>query len=82
MTQVETALVSISSVMRSQYFAAGVASIRRGEPFDWTVDSWAYERGRLFGALAPLDMPIKIGRTLNPKALALYRAAVARELIL
>jgi hypothetical protein len=42
---------------------------------------WAYDRGRLFGAIAPLTMELRNGKALNPKAVALCEAAIARGLI-
>jgi hypothetical protein len=69
--------------MRQPNFARGLADIRAGRPFDTHTDDdyWAYERGRLFGAIAPLSMPLFIGKKLNPKAIALYEAASRRKLI-
>jgi hypothetical protein len=59
-------------------------------PFDWTAGlerdpsngQWDYERGRLFAHIAPLNMPLKIGGKLNPKAIALCNAAFDRKLVL
>jgi hypothetical protein len=61
----------------------GSTDIRGGKRFDPDVDDdyWAYERGRLLGAIAPLSMPLFIGKTLNPKAVALFEAAFNRRLI-
>ena len=42
---------------------------------------WNYERGRQWASLAPTAMPLKIGGVLNPKAIALYDAAVKRGYI-
>ena len=62
MSQIGTRSVSISSVVRSPAFREGFNDYMMGrEPQfdrDWTADrrkgstdkSWAYERGRLFGA--------------------------------
>ena len=64
-------------------FERGLNEARKGEPFDWRVeDAWEYERGRLFGHIAPVDMPLRIGGKLNPKAVALCGAALARKLII
>lgn len=42
---------------------------------------WNYERGRQWAAVAPLSMPLKIDGSLNPKAIALYRAARKRDYV-
>jgi hypothetical protein len=69
--------------MRHPHFERGLDDIRAGRPFaDHVADGyWAYERGRLFGAIAPLSMPLFIGGRLNPKAVRLFEAAVERNLI-
>ena len=55
--------------MRHRHFARGWADIRAGRPFDPDIDDdyWAYERGRLLGAIAPLAMELFHGKTLNPR---------------
>jgi hypothetical protein len=68
--------------MGSQEFARGLSDVRTGVPFDWRIDSWDYERGRLFGRIAPPTMPLRLGSKLSPKAIALLEAAVARRLII
>ena len=69
--------------MRHPNFARGFADIRAGRPFDPDIDDdlWAYERGRLLGAIAPLSMQLFNGKALNPKAVALFDAAHHRRLI-
>jgi hypothetical protein len=81
--QVVTDPCSPVSIMCHPNFARGLDDIRAGQPFDDHVDDeyWAYERGRLFGAIAPRSMPLFIGRKLNPKAVRLFRAAGERRLI-
>jgi hypothetical protein len=76
--QVETGRVTIEEIMGTAAFRRGVNDFRNGRPpaFDGPrADSWAYERGRLFAALAPRDMQVVSRRTkqLNPKAVAFYR---------
>jgi hypothetical protein len=70
--------------MRHPHFIIGLNDIRAGRPFnaDLVDVYWAYERGRLFGAIAPLSMPLFImDKHLNPKAVALFDAAFERKLI-
>jgi hypothetical protein len=86
--QVPTVRVPITTFMRTPEFARGFADVRAGIPLDWRVGStdpdaaWAYERGRLLAHIAPLNMPLRIGCQLNPKAVSLYGAAIARKLII
>ena len=69
--------------MASPAFELGLNDVRRGIPFDWRINEWEYERGRLFGHIAPPDMPLRIGGgRLNPKALALCDAAIKRKLVI
>jgi hypothetical protein len=80
--QARTHAASIRSIVASTAFARGVEEVRRGLPFNPDDDSWDYERGRCFGFIAPLDMPLRIGRALNPKALKLAEAAFKRKLLI
>jgi hypothetical protein len=80
--QARTHRASIYSIVSSKEFARGLEDVRKGLPFDPDNDSWEYERGRCFGFIAPLDMPLRIGRALNPKALKLATAAFARKLLI
>ena len=80
--QARTHRVSIHTIVASKEFARGFDEARNGLPFNPDNDEWNYERGRCFGFIAPLDMPLRIGRTLNPKALKLAAAAFARKLII
>jgi hypothetical protein len=70
--------------MRHPHFARGLDDIRAGRAFADDVDDdyWAYERGRLFGAIAPLSMPLFDDKRLNPKAVKLFVAASDRGFIL
>jgi hypothetical protein len=79
--QIDTILVSLASIMRSPDFADGLDDIRAGKPFDSSRDSWSYERGRQFGAIAPLSMPLFVDGRLNRKALELFRLAYQRGLV-
>jgi hypothetical protein len=81
--QIKTSGCSTTSIMLHPHFAAGFDDIRAGRPFaDHITDEyWAYERGRLFGAIAPQSMPLFIDGRLNRKAVNLLDAAFQRRLI-
>jgi hypothetical protein len=86
MRQVPTKPVSTARIMGTPEFARGFEDARMGVPFDWrfgpnTDGAWDYERGRLFAHIAPLNMPLRIRFGLNPKAVALFDAALNRKLI-
>jgi hypothetical protein len=72
--QALTVSVSLRSIVASDEFARGLREVRNGLPFNPDEDDWNYERGRCFGFIAPLDMPLRIGTRLNPKALKLAEA--------
>ncbi len=86
--QAATLPASTKMIMSDPAFADGLDDIRAGRPFDPDCrrvpinDDWAYERGRLFGAIAPLNMPLKVDGKLNPKAVRLCEAAFARMYVL
>jgi hypothetical protein len=80
--QVRTNRTTFASIMASPEFARGLDDARNGVAFDWRIDTWAYERGRLFGHIAPLDMPLRINGRLNPKAVALCKAAFDRKIMI
>jgi len=80
--QARTRPVSIRTIVASREFARGLDEVRNGLPFNPDVDSWDYERGRCFGFIAPLDMPLRIGNALNRKALKLAEAAFFRKLLI
>jgi hypothetical protein len=81
--QVKTRICSPDTVMRHPHFVRGLDDIRAGRPFADDVDDhlWAYERGRLFGAVAPRSMRLFNGKRLNPKELQLFSVASNRGLI-
>jgi hypothetical protein len=64
-------------IMAQPTFALGVADARagRGFPNDYDLwdgnDQWGYERGRLFGVLAPRSVPVQLNGKINPAALKL-----------
>jgi hypothetical protein len=80
--QVPTRRTTTTAIMGSSEFELGLDDARKGVPFDWRIDEWNCERGRLFAYIAPVSMPLRIGRRLNEGAIALYRAARARNLII
>jgi hypothetical protein len=80
--QAHTRPVSTRSIVASREFARGLEEVRNGVPFNADNGDWAYERGRCFGHIAPLSMPLRIGRALNPKALRLAAAAFKRKLLI
>jgi hypothetical protein len=75
--QVMTYHCAPASIMRHPHFARGLEDIRTGKAFADDINDhyWAYERGRLFGAIAPPSMPLFIDGQLNEKAVRLFRAA-------
>jgi hypothetical protein len=83
--QVHTHFASAESIMRRPLFVRGLDDIRNGRPFDdgiaWEDGHWDYERGRLFGCIAPRSMALFVGGKLNPKAVTLFVAACERRLI-
>jgi hypothetical protein len=82
--QAQTRDVTLESIMTHANFRLGVEDARTGRHprFDESSGCWSYERGRQFACIAPVDMPVFIGRSLNPKALALFAAAHHRGLII
>jgi hypothetical protein len=80
--QEKTRVVSIDSIVASPDFARGFSEVRNGQPFNPDNDEWDYERGRAFGFIAPLNLPLRISGRLNPKALKLATAAFSRKLLI
>jgi len=80
--QASTRRVSTHDIVASREFARGLDEVRKGLPFNPDNEDWNYERGRCFGFIAPLNMPLRIGRKLNPKALKLAEAAFDRNLLI
>jgi hypothetical protein len=89
--QIVTRPVTIEWIMGDPGFALGFVHSRTGKKFDcWfgvkpfmgngdrTIVSraWGYERGRLFGYLAPRNMPLRLANgKLNPEAVKLCNRA-------
>jgi hypothetical protein len=80
--QARTRRVSTRDIVASRGFARGLDEVRKGLPFNPDNGDWDYERGRCFGFITPLDMPLRIGRKLNPRALKLAEAAFDRKLLI
>jgi hypothetical protein len=83
--QAPTSGTSPERIMKSREFSAGVADVRLGRAprFDDPIArDWNYERGRMFALIAPMKMPTKIGKELNPKAVLIFsRAMFAGEIL-
>jgi hypothetical protein len=82
--QIRTARCSTATIMLHPQFARGLDDIRNERPFADNADDpyWSYERGRMFGRIAPRDMPLFDGNQLNFKAILLFQTAYDRGLIL
>jgi hypothetical protein len=80
--QADTRPATTRSIVASRQFARGFDEGRNGLPFNSDNGDWDYERGRCFAFIAPLDMPLRIGTALNPKALKLAEAAFSRKLLI
>jgi hypothetical protein len=77
--------VTILSVFKSREFRIGVEDVRAGRPprFDDPIAwSWAYERGRLFAAIAPMRMPLRVAGKVNLEAYLLLRRLMIEKAIL
>jgi hypothetical protein len=57
-TQADTRFVSLTTILRSRDFRAGVADARSGKParFDEFADNWFYEWGRQWAFIAPMSL--------------------------
>jgi hypothetical protein len=87
--QIKTYPTTTEEIMESDEFALGVIHVRTGKALDWKIGSryggeagkashagraWDYERGRMFGRLAPRTMPLRINGRLNPDAVDFFDA--------
>jgi len=85
--QCRTFPTTIRKIMSSPEFMIGFAHVRAGKRFDCWIGlkptvkndrrsvagrAWDYERGRIFGCLAPRSMTLTINGRLNPAAVALF----------
>ena len=66
--QADTHDVSTYEIVTHPEFARGLDEVRAGLPFNPDNNDWDYERGRCFGFIAPLDMPLRIGGRLEPES--------------
>jgi hypothetical protein len=80
--QANSYCASVRNIVASHEFARGLAEVRNNLPFNADNDDWDYERGRCFGFITPLDMPLRIGTRLNPKVLKLAEVAFSRKLLI
>ncbi len=80
-SQANTYRTTTKRIMLDPAFAREFDDARAGRAFDWTIDDWNYERGRLFAHIAPIDMRLRTGSALNQKARALLDVAFHRRLI-
>jgi hypothetical protein len=76
--QVPTTRVTTREIMASEVFRIGVDEVRAGLPprFD-IMDSWFYERGRLWASIAPANLDPN-----SRLAIKLYEAAALRGFII
>jgi hypothetical protein len=80
--QEPTEPVSVEKIMRSRYFALGVADMRAGKAprpdyERWGPDDqWDYERGRQWALLAPRSVPLRRQGKLNPAAVKWCRGVL------
>jgi hypothetical protein len=70
--QVPTSRTTVRQIMKSREFAQGVADVRAGRKPNFESGSWDYERGRLWAIAAPADMPVKVDKRVNPRAMLIY----------
>jgi hypothetical protein len=77
--QISVSYCTVESIMRRKLFRLGVDDVRHGRNprFDEeaiSVDEyWGYERGRMFGVLAPRSMPVTVEKKLNPEAVRFFK---------
>jgi hypothetical protein len=76
--QAKTEEVSVTCIMRSPAFRAGVDDVRKGRypRFDDFGMDWSYERGRQWATVAPMSMPLWIKGRLNPLAIEIFEKNV------
>jgi hypothetical protein len=76
--QIPTRPTTRAEIMSGPTFALGAADARAGRPYHRDYDlwdtngQWVYERGRMWAAGAPRDLPLRLGGKLNPAALGYY----------
>lgn len=78
MAQTRIGSATFTWIMSRRKFLLGVEDLRAGRDFhpDYDLwdggDQWPYEQGRLWAAVAPRDMPVKIHGKINPEAGGVY----------
>jgi hypothetical protein len=80
--QASTRKATVRSIVASKEFARGFEEARLGKAFNPDNPDWQYERGRHFAFIAPLNMSLRIGKSLNSKAVRLAEAAFERRLLI
>jgi hypothetical protein len=71
--------VSIHWIMSQPQFTLGAADARAGRRYHadydlWNINGqWNYERGRMWAAMAPRNVPLKRAGKINPEAVHYYR---------
>jgi hypothetical protein len=82
--QVPIVEISVEEVLSDPGFRRGFVEARTGKAptFDGDDASWQYERGRLFGIVAPRSLSLrKRSGELNPKDIKLFKRACSRAVI-
>ena len=80
--QIPVRSASVHWIMSQPTFALGVADARASRRYHrdydlWNTNGqWNYERGRMWAALAPPDVQLKLHRRINPRAVAFYRSDI------
>jgi hypothetical protein len=77
--QVDIFWTTAAQMMRTKAFRRGFDDKRAGRKFSYDSEPEGepvgdYENGRQLATVAPVGMPLMIGRRLNPKALALFQS--------
>lgn len=77
-TQVPTSGTTVLAIMQQPTFVLGVADARAGRGYHpdydlWSGnDQWAYERARMWAALAPRHVALKLNGGINPDAVTYF----------
>ena len=76
--QEETTRISVERIMATEAFRRGVRDVRLGrvrfdEEASGPSHGWFYEKGRMFGVIAPRDLEVVLNERLNPEAITFYK---------